>query len=110
MKYNTGGQLEKLVKELISKVSKVTLKEWESVRTQENFLYNFLLHDEARLRGIKLSRLTLDTSYFKSVKGEIEIQLLHDYPLSSTARSFRRGKLVDILLSGSDQNSLNPKR
>ena len=95
---------------LCNKVSKVTLKEWEAVRTQENFLQNFLIHDEARLRGIKLTGLVLDTTYFKSVKGEVEIQLLHDYPISSTVRSFRRGKLVDILLSGSSQKSLNPKR
>ena len=41
-------------------------------------------------------------TYFS--QGDVEIQLFHDYPVSSTSRSFRRGKLVDVVLSGSKPN------
>ena len=34
----------------------------------------------------------------------MEIQLLHNYPVSSTTRIIRKGKLVDIILSGSTKN------
>ena len=70
MKYKSG-ELKLLLKRLIDSVTKLTVREWDAVQKQENHLANCLSHDEGRLRGFKLPELTLNTSYYKSIKGMV---------------------------------------
>ena len=79
---------------------KTALKEWDAVNQQENFLEYLKNAEQNRLSGVKLENLKLDTSYikFSSNRSDFEIKLNHDFPVESTAKAFRRGKLVDLLI------------
>jgi hypothetical protein len=92
--------VKKFANKLIKDVMKITLSEWDAVKKQELTLKNTLSFEQCRLRGIRLPGLILDPTYLKHVdaNGDVEIRLEHDYPVASTARAFRRGKLVDLVI------------
>ena len=79
---------------------KTALTEWDAVNQQENILEYLRNAEQNRLCGVKLENLQLDTSYikFSSDKSDFEIKLNHNFPVESTAKAFRRGKLVDLLI------------
>lgn len=91
-------QIHRLIKETL----RVTIREWDAITRRENILRHSLSDDESRLRGVKLTDLILNNNKVKFINGYVEIELLHDYSIGSTARSFRRGKLVNVVFNSNN--------
>ena len=101
--------MDKSIKRLVRETLRATLREWDAVKRQENILTKSLDLEGSRLRGVKMTDMILNPSYVKFIRGEVEIQLQHSYPTATTARAFRRGKLVHLDLSSAEESNKNEK-
>ena len=91
--------MKKSFQDLIRKTLKSLVKEIDAVITQEKSLKHALTLEQSRLRGIRLPECILDTDYCKFCGKDVEICLQHGYNLTTTWRTFRPGKLVNVVLS-----------
>jgi len=99
--------LQSSFRKLVKATLNATVTEWNAVLQQENTLKYSMNSDQGRLRGIKLKDLELSDVELNEKKSELEIHLNHDYPIESTSRAFRQGKLVDLICANNGNGNNN---